>query len=175
LGIAVQTSLFSFWPLTYLQPDLVLLVVVWMALKRGFFEGGCLVLIISDMAELHSAAPQGIFAITYMTVFLGMRGLARLIVIPNLHSLVMVTLFVSIFWKLACLGVLHLLGAGGNQWRHTLLYLFPGAVIEGLLSILVYRALDLYDRKTYKYTREARGSAMTAMSDDELQLLEGEA
>ena len=29
LGMAVQTSLFSFWPLTYLQPDVVLLVVIW--------------------------------------------------------------------------------------------------------------------------------------------------
>jgi hypothetical protein len=121
LAIAVQTSLFSFWPLNYLQPDVVLLVVVWMALKRGFFEGGALTLIISDFAELHSASPQGLLMIGYMTVFLAMRGLSRLIVIPNVISLVMVTLFVSLFWKLECLGVLHLLGAGGNQWRHTLL------------------------------------------------------
>lgn len=170
LGIAVQTSLFSFWPLNYLQPDVVLLVVVWMALKRGFFEGGMLTLIISDFAELHSAAPQGMFMITYMSVFLCMRGLARLIVIPNVNSLVMVTLFVSLFWKLECLGVLHLLGAGGNQWRHTLLYLFPGAVIEGVLSIWVYRGLEKYDGATYKSVRKENAALM---SDDELAL-EGE-
>ena len=59
----------------------------------------------------------------------------------------MVTLFVSVFWKLECLGVLHLLGAGANQWRHTLLYLFPGAVVEGCFSIWVYRWLDRFDRR----------------------------
>lgn len=170
LGIAIQTSLFSFWPLNYLQPDIVLLVVIWMALKRGFAEGGVLTLVISDFAELHSAAPQGMFMLTYMIVFLCVRGLARLIVIPNIPSLVMVTLFISLGWKLVCLGILHLLGAGGNQWRHTLLYLFPGAVVEGLLSIVVYRMLERYDLATFKFVRKEHA---TLMSDDELAL-EGE-
>jgi hypothetical protein len=170
LGMAVQTSLFSFWPLTYLQPDLFLLVAIWMALKRGMLEGGILILIVSDFAELHSAAPQGLLMISYITVFIGMRGLARLIVIPDLSSLVMVTLFVSVFWKLECLLVLHLLGAGGNQWRHTLLYLFPGAVIEGLLSIWVYKFLDQYDRATFKKIRQEHANEL---SDDDL-MLEGE-
>lgn len=170
LGMAVQTSLFSFWPLSYLQPDLFLIVAIWMALKRGLFEGGILVLIVSDFAELHSAAPQGLLMITYMTVFLGMRALARLIVIPNLSSMVMVTLFVSVFWKLECLGILHLLGAGGNQWRHTLLYLFPGAVIEGLLSIWVYKFLDQYDRATFKKINQEHANEL---SDDDL-MLDGE-
>jgi hypothetical protein len=170
LGIAVQTSLFSFWPLSYLQPDIVMLVVVWMALKRGFAEGGTLTLVISDFAELHSAAPQGIFMISYMTVFLCVRGLARIIVIPNISSLIMVTLFVSLAWKLEILAIMHLLGAGGNQWRHTLLFLFPGAVVEGLLAIAVYRGLELYDAVTCKSVRSEQGSLMT---DDELAI-EGE-
>ncbi len=167
IAIGVQTSLFSFWPLQYLQPDIVLLVVVWLALKRGLFGGGLVTLIISDFAELHSAAPQGMFFITYMTVFLCMRGLSRVIVIPSINSLVMVTLFVSLFWKLESLGILYLLGAGGNQWRHTLLYLFPGAVVEGLLSIWVYRGLEKYDWATYKSSRKEDAALM---SDDELAL-----
>jgi hypothetical protein len=167
LGIGIQTSLFSFWPLNYLQPDIVLLIVVWAALKRGLWEGGWITLFVADFAELHSAAPQGMFLMTYMMVFLGVRGLARLIVIPNLNSLVMVTLFISLFWKLDCLGVLHLLGASSNQWRHTLLFLFPGAIVEGLISIWVYRGLEKYDWATYKSARPEHAA------EDELQL-EGE-
>jgi hypothetical protein len=167
LGIAVQTSLFSFWPLQYLQPDVILFVVVWVALKRGFFEGGCITLIIADFAELHSAAPQGMFLITYMAVFLAVRGLSRLVVIPNLSSLVMVTLFISVFWKALSLGILHLLGASGNQWKHTLLYLFPGAIIEGLLGMWVYRWLEKYDLVTFK-------TVHTEQSVENELLLEGE-
>jgi hypothetical protein len=168
IAIAIQTSLFSFWPLPYLQPDIVLLVVIWMALKRGFFGGGMVTLIISDFSELHSAAPQGMYFITYMTVFLCVRGLVRLIVIPNVHSLIMLTLFVSIFWKLQCLGILHLLGSGSNQWRHTLLYLFPGAVIEGLLSTWVYRGLDKYDWITFKAVRKEHASYTSDEYEDDL-------
>lgn len=173
LGVAVQTSLFSFWPLSYLMPDIVLIVVVWMALKRSFAEGGILTLIVADFAEMHSAAPQGLFLITYMTVFLGVRGLARLIVIPNLQSLILATLFASLVWKLESLGVLYLLGAGSNQWRHTLLYLFPGAVIEGLLSIWVYRGLDAYDRATFKTAASGGGDPSDRTynpSEDEFSL-----
>ena len=86
MGIGIQTSLFSFWPLNYLQPDIVLFIVVWAALRRNFWEGGWITLFVADFAELHSAAPQGMFMITYMLVFLLVRGLSRLVVIPNLYS-----------------------------------------------------------------------------------------
>lgn len=176
IAVGLQTSLFTFWPLNYLQPDIVLLVVVWAALKRGFWEGGWITLLVSDFAELHSAAPQGMFMITYMAVFLLVRGLSRLVVIPNLNSLVMVTLFISVFWKLSSLGVLHLLGASGNQWRHTLMYLFPGSIVEGVIGIWVYRALESYDWFTFKSVR--RGDAEQSSPDiegmeEELRLYQG--
>jgi hypothetical protein len=167
-GIAIQTSLFTFWPLNYLQPDIVLLVVIWAALKRGFWEGGWVTLFIADFAELHSATPQGMFLISYMAVFLAVRGLSRLVVIPNLSSLVMVTLFVSVFWKLSCLGVLYLLGASANQGRHTLLFLFPGAIIEGAMALWVYGWLEKYDWATFKSARTEHSE-----QDEELQIFEG--
>lgn len=176
LAIGVQTSLFSFWPLNYLQPDIVLLVVIWASLKRGFWEGGWITLLASDFAELHSATPQGLFMITYMLVYLLMRGLSRWIVIPNLYSLVMMTLFASVFWKLSSLGVLHLLGASSNQWRHTLLYLFPGAIVEGMIGIWIYRGLERYDWMTYKSVRRGGENEQTAPDiegmEEELRLHE---
>lgn len=150
LGIAVQTSLFGFWPLQYLQPDIVLIAVVWFGLKRKFIEGGILTLIISAIAESHSAAPQGLFLITYMSIYLLVRMADRTFVIPNLSAIVMLTLFSSVLWKLGCLGVLSALGASSNQWRHTLMFLFPGAVIEGSVSIWAFRWLDKFDVITFK-------------------------
>ena len=40
IGIALQSSLFSSWPLVYFQPDIVLIAVVWCGLRRSFTEGG---------------------------------------------------------------------------------------------------------------------------------------
>lgn len=164
IGIAFQSSLFNAYPFNYLQPDIILLAVIWCALRRGFAEGGALTLIFANIAELHSSAPQGLFMITYMLVYLAGRGISHLFVIPNLSSLVMVTFGASIFWKLSYLFVLYLLDLAGNQWRHTLILLFPGAVMEGVIAVWVYRWLDRFDTLTFKDPR-----ALASM-EGELQL-----
>lgn len=164
LGIALQSSLFSSWPLLYFQPDVVLLAVVWCALRRGFEEGGILTLIMAEISEIHSSAPQGLHMISYMVVFLLVRGSARFLVIPSLFAYAILTLMGSILWKLTGLFVLYLLGASANQWKHTITFLFIGAAVEGALSLWVYRWLERYDWITYKNIRAEHAL------DEELQL-----
>src|SRR4051812_35076628 len=90
IGISIQTSFFSFWILPYIRPDVVLLMVIWCALRRDFAEGGILTLIISNISEIHSAAPSGLFMISYMIVYLAVRLSARLFVIPDLSSFLLI-------------------------------------------------------------------------------------
>ena len=170
-AIGVQTSFFHLGVIHYLQPDFVLIFIIWAALRRSFWEGGWITLILSDFAELHSAAPQGTFMATYMTIFLGIRWFSRMSVIPNLYSLVTVTLFTSMIWKLLHLGLLYTLGAPTATWKHTLLYLFPGAFAEGLLGMGLYRWLDFYDSVTFKSPR--RENPLNLGIEDELLLYEG--
>lgn len=167
LAIAIQTSLFATYPFTYIQPDVVLLVVIWCALRRSFFEGGVLTLILGNVAEIHSAAPQGLLMLTYMLVYLGVRAAARLLVIPHFSSLILLTMAASIASKAAYLVVLYLMGAAGNQWQPMLIYLFPGAMMAGLLGFWTFRGLDRFDWVTFKNIR-----ARQAL-EDELRL-EGE-
>lgn len=164
VGIAVQSSLFASWPLLYLQPDIVLLAVVWCALRRNFTEGGAITLIAAEMSEIHSATPQGLYLICYMTVFLLVRSASRFLVIPSLFSYAMLTLASSVAWKLTGLIVLYLLGASGNQWKHTLTFVFIGAAVEGVISIWVYKWLEKFDWVTFKNARAEHAL------DEELQL-----
>ena len=167
IAVGIQTSLFASYPFLYLQPDLVLLAVIWCGLKRSFLEGGILTLIFANIAEIHSSAPHGLFLISYMIIYLGVRVAARVLVMPALSSLVILTLCASLVWKLSSLGVLHLMGLSRNQWRHMLVLLFPGAVMAGASSIWIYRWLEKFDWVTYKNERAHQ------MLEDELQL-EGE-
>lgn len=153
IAIALQSSLFLSWPLLYFQPDIILLVVVWCALRRGFEEGGLVTLIIANIGEIHSATPRGLFLISYMGVYLLVRASSRFITIPNLFSYAMVTLVASIVWKLLGLLVLYLLGVSANQWKHTLTFLLLGAAIEGTISLWIYRWLDQLDWMTFKNTK----------------------
>lgn len=149
-GVALQTSLFASYPLLYLQPDIILLVTLWCALHRTFTEGGILTLLMGNIAEIHSASPQGLFLLTYMLVYLGVAALSKYVEIENLNSFVMTTLIASIFFKLTALGVLHLMGLGANQWRHTLVLLLPGAVMAGVTAVWIFRFLSWLDEVTFK-------------------------
>lgn len=165
-GVAVQSSLFASYPFMYLQPDITLLAVIWCALKRRFFEGGTLTLLAAYVAELHSGAPRGSYLVAYMACYLLIRFLSRYVMIPKLPSLIILTLFVSVFWKLSILSILALLDQAGNQWRHTLVLLLPGAVMEGIAGMWVYRWFERFDWVTFKDPR-----ARQAL-EDELQLEE---
>lgn len=167
IGIALQTSLFHAWPLRYFQPDFVLFAVIWVALKRGFAEGGVLTLFMADIAELHSAAPQGLFLIAYMTIFLLTRGVARLVVMPNVSSVSLLTVMSSVVWRVTCWSVLYFLGTSSDQWLQALLVAAPAAFIAGALAPWAYRSLDKFDKATFKSARAE------AAVEGELQL-EGE-
>lgn len=164
VGIAIQSSLFTSWPLLYFQPDIVLLTVIWCALRRNFEEGGIITLIIADICELHSASPQGYYLMTYMAVYLLLRAASRFLVLPSILSYSMVTIACSISFKLVGLFLLYLLGGSGNQWRHTLTFLFLGAAVEGTFSVWFYPWLDKLDWVTYKHARSEH------LEEDEIQL-----
>ncbi|MEO5970095.1 MAG: hypothetical protein ABIQ95_09220 [Bdellovibrionia bacterium] len=164
IGIALQSSLFCTWPLIYLQPDVILPVVVWCALKRNFDEGGIITLIIANMGEIHSAAPSGIFLLSYMIVYLLVRAASRYFVIQSLISFAVVTLISSAGWTLIGQLILYLLGISASQWKHTLTFMLLGACIEGVFSIWAFKWLEKFDWSTFKNLR-----AEQAM-EDELQL-----
>lgn len=163
VGVAVQSSLFTFWLLPYIQPDLPLLLTIWCALKRRLFEGGILVLIIARIAELHSASVNGLYFIIYMAVYLAVRLADRVLVIPDFRSYSFVTLFASVLSKLTAMGLIHLLGVSANQWKHVFLFVFPSAIMNAVLGFWLYRWLARFDLATFKNARADR------LNDDEVE------
>lgn len=167
MALAVQSSLFNFPILHHFQPDLVLLAVIWCALRRTFTEGGILTLLFAVVAESHSAAPQGFFMICSMIVYLGMRGFSRFFVISRFSSLIMVTMGAQILYSLLQLALIAFLGEFESQWRHTLIQLLPSAGMAGLFGFWVYRGLDAFDRLMFKSERSEQ------LTEDELLVEEG--
>lgn len=167
IGVGIQSSLFNSFPLVYIQPDLILICVIWCGLHRGLTEGGILTLIFAYICEVHSGAPQGLYFVNYMVMYLATRLTVKLLVIPNRSSLVLLTLGASIISKLIVLYSLSQFGGIDTQWRHFFLYVFPGAAAEGVAAMGVYRLLERFDWFTYKDERARK------LLEDEL-LLEGE-
>lgn len=167
-AVGVQSALFVSFPLNWIQPDLLVLLVIWFSLKRPFTEGGVLTLILGQIAEIHSSAPSGSLLVAYMTVYLGVRLTARLVVIPDFHSWIRLTLVSSAAWKGASLLVLAYLDKAEIQWRHTLVHLLPSAISTSLIGLWIYPALDRFDRWTHKNLK------MEQRLSDDLKLVENE-
>lgn len=156
LGVALQSSLFSSWPFSYFQPDIVLLAVIWCSLRRNFIEGGILTLIFANLSEVHSASPQGLFLITDMALYLIVRAGSRFLVIPTLMHYTILAMAGSMIWKLLSATVLYLLAGTTSGLRHTLTFLILGAAVEGFFSIWLFKWLEKFDWITFKHFKAER-------------------
>lgn len=150
IALAIQSSLFFPWPLPYFQPDIVLLILLWCALQRGFEEGGIIVLISANMNEIHSAAPQGLFLIGYMGVYLMIRAASRYVIIPNRFSFGVSAIIGSLLLKAITWFVLYLLGTSLIYLQYSWLSSLFGAAVDGAFCFACYGLLEKFDWMTYK-------------------------
>jgi hypothetical protein len=153
LGISVQTSLFSAWLVSYFQPDVILPLVIWCSLRRSFLEGGILTLIAANIGEIHSAAPSGLFLVSYMALYLGARFGYRIFVFRTLSSLSGLALVCTLLFHSLEQLLLVLLGSNTGLLQHALLTGCLHALVEGLLSYWIFKFLDWFDWVTYKNPR----------------------
>jgi cell shape-determining protein MreD len=150
LMMSLQSTLFSNVTLSFFQPDLVLFIVLWVAMKRDFYEGGILTLVLGYCVELNSAAPAGLFMTNYMFIFLLTRFFYKNFQVVNKRTLVMVGIGAGILSRLDILFILYLLNKADNQWFHTLQLLAPTAIIHGALIGVVFKLLHRFDFFTFK-------------------------
>ncbi len=158
-AIGIQTALFQTPPLVYFTPQLLLLWVIWCALKRDFLEGGVLTLVLAEVAEIHSAVPRGVYFLTYMIVYLVTRLTSRVVVLPNALTLGVYALICSCTHSLLSTVVLILLGhpqpliAGAHTYalvRQGVYSMLPTAVATAALGYFSFRWFKQFDWITFK-------------------------
>ncbi len=167
VAIAIQSSLFNSYPLWYFQPDVILISVIWCALRRTLTEGGVLVLIFASLIETHSSAPVGFFLCIYMAIYLGIRVFSRFFVISQFASLLAVTIGAALIWKILVVSLLAVFDRAGIHLFHFLITTLPFIAIEGLLGFWFYKVLDSFDRATTK------SESSRQLIEDELLVEEG--
>ena len=148
--LTLQSTLFTNQTLAFFQPDAVLFLVLWVAMKRDFTEGGILTLIFGYCVELQSGAPSGLFLADYMFIFLIARFLYQNFHVLNKKTLIMVGIITSVFSRLNILFILYLMNKAENEWFHTIQLLAPSAIIHAVLIILVFPLLHKFDMWTLK-------------------------
>lgn len=150
IAMAFQGTLFNNPSIAFFQPDIVLLLVLWVAMKRDFTEGGLLTLALSYLMEIKSGAPAGLFMTSSMSIFLATRFMYRNFQIINQRSLIFLGFLASIASQLIILIIMAYLGKATNQWLHTFQLLAPTAIVHGALIPIVFRFLHKFDLWTMK-------------------------
>ena len=148
--LTVQSTLFTNKTLAFFQPDAVLFLILWVAMKRKFAEGGLLTLALGYCVELQSAAPAGLFLCNYMFIFLATHFLYKNFQILNKRTMILVGLSAGVFSRLNILFILYLMNKADNQWFHTLQLIPPTALIHGVIIVPIFQFLNRFDIWTLK-------------------------
>lgn len=150
IAIALQSSLFRFWILPDLQPEWLLLWVVWCAMKRPWTEGGVLTLILGQMLESQSGAPLGFYMMDFIAIYLIVRGLIHFVLIERFESLILMTLIACGIHFLNNVILMFAIDELDSALRSLIVQCIPTAVLTALTGYVLYPLFNKFDLKTRK-------------------------
>lgn len=81
LLLVAQTTLFPALPAWIGKPDLIFILVIFLALRMQVFKGGVLILLFGLLMDLLSGIFLGLYPLMYLVVFAVVRFIARQLVI----------------------------------------------------------------------------------------------
>ncbi len=149
-AVAVQSTVFGYYPLRYLQPDLILILMVYMGFKRILFEGGVFAILAATIIESHSSAGNHYFLTTYLYVFLISNVLRRTVIIPDMLSSIGIVSAMTVLKKVGILILLGVEGRAVNGLRAFLVFLIPGLIVQAFLTPALFSLFHFIDLKTFK-------------------------
>ncbi|HRK02960.1 MAG TPA: hypothetical protein PLH57_09875, partial [Oligoflexia bacterium] len=150
LGVTVQSTVFSYFPIHYLQPDLLLIMCVYAGFHRNNIEGGIFAILCAMIAENNSTAAESYSLVVYVFVFVISKILSRAVVVPDLMTSTGIVAGLSLFKKLVLLALLAHAGKFWNSFESFLIYLIPGVAVQAALTPVVFTWLNRVDLRTYK-------------------------
>lgn len=150
LAVTVQSTLFNHPAISFFQPDLILFMLIWISIKRGFIEGGILTLLLGYLVEINSSTPRGFFLCVYMLIFMTARILSQHFQIINKTTLTLAGLGFSVVMRVAILFFLYLLNRAEFAFHHTIQLLAPTILSHSLLIFPAFKILQKFDNITLK-------------------------
>lgn len=146
----VQSTIFGYFPLNYLQPDILLILAVYMGFRRDIVEGAVFISIASIVLEAHSAASNHFFLTVYLYTFLIAKVVSRTVVVPDFFSSIGIVAALTLVKRIGLLILIGTQGHAANGLKHFFIYLIPGLLVQALLTPLCFRWFTSLDLRTYK-------------------------
>ena len=81
--LTIQTTIFTMLPAWMGNPDLLFLLIVFIAIRFDIFPGALLTLFFGLMTDIFAGVFLGLFPVIYLLLFFVLQGLSRLLVIDE--------------------------------------------------------------------------------------------
>jgi rod shape-determining protein MreD len=147
LALFLQATLLGALPFGVLRPDLVLLLLLYLAGRSDAASGGVVAFCLGYGMDILSGAPFGTFTVTKVLVFFGAYLAAQRI---YLTEGLVPAVAAAAFTVLEAVAIRLLFGAiglgGGGLNRALLLYVAPQALLMGVLAPFVFYCLGRVDK-----------------------------
>jgi hypothetical protein len=157
---ALQSVALKLTALSWLELDLLLLVVVYLSLHRGCLEGSLLIVMIGRVTEIHSGAPTGILTACYLAVFLAILFTKEMFLVATTFSSIILAVAGGLIWKIAFFVLAQRYGILGNTWKSSLEYMLPFLLSLGMFARPIFNLVRSLDQWTYM-ERESEARELT--------------
>jgi len=116
------------------QPDLLVLLIVYLGLREGGWHGGVLAFLLGLVEDCFSGIYFGLSAFTFLSIYMAMRKVSDRLYTDNLYLMVLVTFLATLVNGLLQLLLLLLFSAGGTVYASILAALIPQALVNALVA-----------------------------------------
>lgn len=148
--LSIQTTIFGSFPLSFIQPDIVLLMAVYFGFRRGLYEGGLLVALFALGAEAHSSSGEYFFFTLYLYAFVIAKMLSRSVLVPDMASSMGIVATLALFKRLGVILLLGTYGQSSGVWWSFLTHVVPSVLAQTALTPLLFSWFTRLDMRTWK-------------------------
>ena len=146
--VLFSTVFFKFFPaMAFFRPDLILIMIIFLAIYRNLFEGGIITLLISYFDSLHSPGFIGGTVVVNILIFLVLNYLSLNIYLRNIRVILVTVTSVVVMERVLFLLLLHFFREESVfVWfsvRRVLVEI-PVDIIFSLILFKMLRWFDLY-------------------------------
>jgi rod shape-determining protein MreD len=137
-ALLMQVSVFPAYFADPFQPDLLVLVIVYLGLREGGWHGGGLAFLLGLFADCFSGIYLGLSAFSFLSIYLAMRNVSDRLYTDNLYLMVIVAFLATLVNGLLHLLLLILFSAAADIYSTLLTALLPQALVNALAASIIF-------------------------------------
>ena len=137
-ALLVQVTVLPGYLADPFQPNLLVIVIVYLGLREGGWIGGLLAFLIGLVGDCFSGIYLGISAFSFLAIYLAMRKVSGRLYVDNLYLMVLVVFLATLVSGLLNLLLLILFSAAAGIYSTLLPALFPQSLVNAFAASILF-------------------------------------